>query len=80
MAMAPTDAIRYAGKRIGLGMVRNAVMGKLGEDLVSAPDEQAQKEESEYARRVETLLQRGQQLHQRKPAAEKETKVLSVPQ
>jgi hypothetical protein len=78
--MVPTDAIRYAGKRIGLGMVRNAVMGKLGEDLFSTPDEQTQKEENEYTRRIAVLLQRSQKSNQGQPAAEKETKVLSVPQ
>lgn len=76
-----SERIRRAGIRIGLGMIRRSVMGKLGaEALPVGGNEQLDKEVAEYDQRVQNLLSRHAKPRGNAPAAEKETKVLSVPQ
>lgn len=76
-----SDRIRRAGIRIGLGMIRRSVMGKLGAEAAPVGvDEQLDKEVAEYDQRIQSLLTRHMKPRGNTPAAEKETKVLSVPQ
>ena len=75
------ERIRRAGIRIGLGMIRRSVMGKLSADATPVvADGQLEKEMTEYDKRVQELLTRHTKPRSNVPAVERETKVLSVPQ
>jgi hypothetical protein len=75
------EKIRRAGVRIGLGMIRRAVLGKIG--AAAAPpvvDEQQEKELVEYTQRIQELIGSNTKSRNNAPAVERGTKVLSVPQ
>jgi len=75
------EKIRRAGVRIGLGMIRRALMGKIGADNVPPIEtEQQQKELTEYDQRIQNLFARQTKPRTNVPAMERETKVLSIPQ